>query len=98
MDKAFIDEVRNYLKVEDSDPDIEPILSAAVEKCENETGKAFIAESKLYVQAVKMITADWYDHRGTSTTENLKELPLSIHVQSILNHIAISTDFEEVTE
>ena len=95
---AFLEELKNYLKIDDHDADIESIASAAIEKCENETGKSFSPESKLYGQAVKMIAADWYDHRGVTTTENLKDLPLSINVQSILNHISISTDYEEVEQ
>lgn len=98
MDATFLAEIKSYLKIEDDDPDIESIAAAAVEKCENETGKMFVPKSKLYSQAVKMITADWYDHRGVTTTENIKDMPLSTNVQSILNHIAISTDYEEVSE
>lgn len=98
MDKELLAEIKSYLKIDDADTDIEPIVGAAIEKCVNETGKAFDSTKKVYVQAVKMIAADWYDHRGVTTTENIKEMPLSTNVQSILNHIAISTDYEEVSE
>lgn len=99
MEQEILDSIKAYLKIEDDDSAVlESIIKAVIERCENETGKAFTRESALYLQAVRMITADWYDHRGVTTTEQLKEMPLATHVQSILNHIAISTDYEEVTE
>lgn len=99
MEQEMLNGMKEYLKIEDDDSAVlESILNAVIEKCENETGKTFTSDSALYLQAVRMIVADWYDHRGTTTTEQLKELPLSTHVQSILNHIAISTDYAEVAE
>lgn len=97
MDEKFIDDIKDYVKVDGDDAVLNAIVSAAIEKCENETGKAFDASRSLYAQAVKMIVADWYDHRGSMTTENIKELPASAHVQNILNHIAVSTEYEEVS-
>lgn len=99
MDQEILNSIKEYLKIEDDDNAVlESIIEAVIERCENETGKAFTGESALYLQAVRMIAADWYDHRGTTTTEQLKELPLATHVQSILNHIAISAEYEEVTK
>lgn len=99
MDQEILNSIKEYLKIEDDDNAVlESIIEAVIERCENETGKAFTGESVLYLQAVRMIAADWYDHRGVTTTEQLKEMPLATHVQSILNHIAISAEYEEVTQ
>lgn len=97
MDEKFVAEIKDYLKIDGDDAVLTAIISAAIEKCENETGKTFDASRPLYAQAVKMVTADWYDNRGSVTTENIKALPVSIHAQNVLNHIAISTDYPEVT-
>ena len=90
--------VKDYAKVSEDDTVLLEIAKAAKERCENETGKEFDLSRPLCAQAIRMITLDWSDHRGTTTTENLKELPMSTHVQNILNHIAISTDYPEVKE
>ena len=84
-----------YAKVEDEDNgQAASILEAAVQKSEIETGKAFDEGKPLYVHVVKMIAQDWYDHRGSITTENIHELPLTIGAQVILNQIAISSEFD----
>ena len=90
-----------YAKVEDEDNgQAVSILEAAIQKAEIETGKAFNEDKPLYVHVVKMIAQDWYDHRGSITTENIHELPLTIGAQVILNQIAISSEFhrKEMTE
>ena len=90
-----------YAKVEDEDNgQAASILEAAIQKAEIETGKAFNEDKPLYVHVVKMIAQDWYDHRGSITTENIHELPLTIGAQVILNQIAISSEFQrkEMTE
>ena len=85
----------DYAKVEDEDNgQAASILEAAIQKAEVETGKAFNEEKPLYVHVVKMIAQDWYDHRGSITTENIHELPLTIGAQVILNQIAISSEFD----
>ena len=84
-----------YAKVEDEDNgQAASILEAAIQKAEVETGKLFDEEKPLYVHVVKMIAQDWYDHRGSITTENIHELPLTIGAQVILNQIAISSEFD----
>lgn len=84
-----------YAKVEDEDNgQAASILEAAIQKAEVETGKAFDEGKPLYVHVVKMIAQDWYDHRGSITTENIHELPLTIGAQVILNQIAISSEFD----
>lgn len=91
----FILAVANYAKIDPND-DITDIVKAAVEKCETETGKEFDVTSQLYRQAVKMIATDWIDHRGATTTENLKTLPAPTNVQGILNQIAMDSKYEVV--
>ncbi len=85
----------DYAKVEEEDNgQAASILEAAIQKAEIETGKVFDEEKPLYVHVVKMIAQDWYDHRGSITTENIHELPLTIGAQVILNQIAISSEFK----
>lgn len=88
----------DYAKVEDYDEkQAASILEAAIQKAEVETGKKFNEEKPLYVHVVKMIAQDWFDHRGSITTENIHELPLTIGAQVILNQIAISSEFDRKT-
>ena len=90
----LLDDVKTYCKIEDDDMDVQPLTEAAVQKMEIETGKIFKESQPLCVQIVKMLVEDWYDHRGSITTENIKELPMAIGAQVILNQIAISSEFE----
>ena len=84
----------DYAKVDDHDEtQAASILEAAVQKAEIETGKAFDESKPLYVHVVKMIAQDWFDHRGSITTENIHELPLTIGAQIIMNQIALSSEF-----
>ena len=85
----------DYAKVEEEDNgQAASILEAAIQKAEIETGKVFDEKKPLYVHVVKMIAQDWYDHRGSITTENIHELPLTMGAQVILNQIAISSEFK----
>ena len=86
-------EFYDYAKVEDDETVAASILEAAIQKAEVETGKEFSESQPLYVHVVKMIAQDWFDHRGSITTENIHELPLTIGAQVILNQIAISSEF-----
>ncbi|MEG2784972.1 MAG: head-tail connector protein [Anaerovoracaceae bacterium] len=88
---------KSYAKVDD-DSLFEDIVNAAIEKCENETGKRFDVSSDLFCIAVQMIATEWYQNRGVTTESNIKELPVSVHVQGILNQIALNSDYKEVTE
>ena len=97
MSKDFLKSVQDYLKLDYEDTVLESIVSAAIEKCEEETGRLFDENRLLYCQAVKMLAAEWFDHRGTTTTEQLKELTAPAHIQGILNQIALSPDYPEVT-
>ena len=87
LKQAFYD----YAKIEDDENVAASILEAAIQKSEIETGKAFNEDKPLFVHVVKMIAQD---HRGSITTENIHELPLTIGAQVILNQIAISSEFE----
>lgn len=92
ISKQVIEEIKEYCKIED-DRDAESFALAAVQKLEVETGKIFDEAQPLYMLAVKMLVEDWFDHRGNITTENIRELPLAIGVQAIINQIAISSEF-----
>ena len=95
MSSEFLKNVQDYLKLDLKDTVLESIVSAAIEKCEQETGKAFNEVSALWCQAVKMLSAEWFEHRGTTTTEQLKELSAPAHVQGILNQISLNSDYKE---
>ena len=90
--------VAAYVKVDETDEVLASLCEAAIEKCELETGKAFDDKSGFYCLAIKMLVAEWYDHRGQTTTETLKELPVTTNLQSILNQIAMSTEYAEVVK
>ena len=93
IDEDFKTEVINYCKIEPDDEDIESIIEAAISKMEIETGKLFDASLPLAKQVVKMIVLDWYDHRGSITTENIHEIPFPVGAQMILNQIALSSEY-----
>lgn len=92
--EEFKTEVMNYCKIEDEDTDIDSIIDASIQKLEVETGKLFSESRPLACQVVKMIVLDWYDHRGSITTENIHDIPFPVGAQMILNQIAISSEFE----
>lgn len=97
ISESLLSSVMRYAKVDSADESvISDLCEAAIEKCELETGKAFDESSGLYCLAVKMLATEWFDHRGQTTTENLKEMPLATNLQSILNQIALSSQYEEV--
>ena len=86
--------VLRYCRVEDDANDITGLIEAAVQKMEVETGKVFDETKPLCCLIVEMMVEDWYDHRGSVTTENLHELPPTIGAQVILNQIALSAEFK----
>ena len=97
MSSSFIESVIEYIKADSTDMAVvNELCLAAVEKFELETGKMFDETSSLMALAVKMLVAEWFDHRGQTTTENLKEMPLATNLQSILNQVALSSDYKEV--
>ena len=92
MGSSFIESVIEYIKADSTDiAVVNELCLAAVEKFELETGKMFDEASSLMA-----LVAEWFDHRGQTTTENLKEMPLATNLQSILNQVALSNDYEEV--
>lgn len=94
MSGEFINGIIQYIKADSEDSAVvSDLTTAAIEKCELETGKPFNEGSQLYKLAVKMLVAEWFDHRGQTTTENLKEMPMATNLQSILNQIAMSEDY-----
>lgn len=94
MTQEYIDEVKEYCRVEEDDNDIVPLINAAIQKAEIETGKIFDEKKPLYAQIIKMIVLDWHDNKGSITNVNIHELPLTIGAQVILNQIAISSEFK----
>lgn len=94
VSETFKQDFYDYAKVEEDEAQAAGFLAAAIQKAEIETGKLFTESSPLYALVVKMIAQDWFDHRGSITTENIRELPMTIGAQVILNQIALSSEFE----
>lgn len=94
VSEEFKNAVLSYCKIEDDDKDVTGLIEAAVQKMEIETGKVFDETKPLCCLIVEMLVEDWYDHRGSVTTENLHELPPTIGAQVILNQIGLSAEFE----
>jgi len=94
-------ELTEYAKIDGGENLAVSMYSAAVQMAESETGKAFIIQDEkpkdqLYWLAIMMMVAHWYDNRGNGSDKAFYELPRS--AQTILNHIALSTDFEKIQE
>lgn len=94
VSEEFRTEVMDYCRIEPDDADVSTIIDAAVQKMEIETGKLFEEKKPLAKQVVKMIVLDWYDHRGSITTENIHEIPFPVGAQMLMNQIALSSEFE----
>lgn len=99
MEQKMLEEFCEYAKIDGEDKLAVNLYLAAVELAEAETGKVFKIENNipkypLYWLAIKMMVAHWYDNRGNGSEKGFSELPMS--AQTILNHIALSSFFEEV--
>jgi len=92
---SFVTACKKYAKISvDADDDvIKTIIEAAAARMESETGKTFSETDPVIALTCKMIFCDWYQHRGTTTTEALHELPLTTGCQTNLNLIALSSDY-----
>jgi uncharacterized phage protein (predicted DNA packaging) len=92
VSNEYLKSALNYCRVDDEEEEeIKGLTEAAIRKCEVETGKEFIEKDQLYALVVKMLVLDWYDHRGSVTTENIHALPVTMAAQTILDHIALSS-------
>jgi len=92
---TLISSLKTYARIDYDDTALTMLANAAIEKCEQETGKAFVETSNLYMLAVEMLALHWYENRGGTSTQAQTEIPFSL--QPILNQIALSADYAEVT-
>jgi len=88
----LVEQVAAYLRVDEEDPTLEPLVGAAVKYIERSTGIAFRENDAVYTTAVKMLAAHWYDNRGM-LGPNTAEIPFS--VESLLIHIKLCGDYRE---
>lgn len=84
--------VAEYLRVEDDDTTLEPLVSAAKQYIRQSTGIHFDGQNEVYETAIKMLAAHWYENRGVLSA-NAMEIPFS--VESLINHIKLCGDYRE---
>lgn len=84
--------VSEYLRAEEEDTTLEPLVGSAVQYIEQSTGIRFDGQDELYITAVKMLAAHWYENRGVLSA-NAMEIPFS--VESLINHIKLCGDYRE---
>lgn len=85
-------EVKEYLRIEDEDSTVLPLVEAAVQYLEQSTGILYDGVDALYTTAVKMLAAHWYDNRGVLAAASM-EIPFS--VEMLINHIKLCGDYRE---
>ncbi|MBX9759367.1 MAG: head-tail connector protein [Beijerinckiaceae bacterium] len=84
-----VNELKTHLRLETTDEDtlLEETIGAATKHIENVMGLAFDdivgGTPEPLKQAVKMLSAHWYEARGVACTETMRPFPIS--VQEILN-------------
>lgn len=84
--------VADYLRADEEDHTLEPLVQAAVQYIERSTGIAFDGQDDVYLTAIKMLAAHWYDNRGV-LAGNAMEIPYS--VETMLSHIKLCGDYRE---
>lgn len=92
-----LEQVKEYLRIDEDliedDELISSLIEAATDYMEQTTGKKYSDNSQLYVLAVKMLVAHWYENRSIfSTKTNVNSLPHSI--EAIINHISLALKYE----
>lgn len=92
-----LEQVKEYLRIDEDliedDELISSLIEAATDYMEQTTGKKYNDNSQLYVLAVKMLVAHWYENRSIfSTKTNVNNLPHSI--EAIINHISLASKYE----
>ena len=85
-------DIAAYLRLDDDDPTLAPLIDAALAYVERATGIPY-AERKndpVYLLAVKMAVAHWFDNRG-AMAENSRDIPFAL--QTMLDHIKLCGDY-----
>lgn len=93
-----LEKVKPYLRVTDIEDDalIYSMIIASSSLIKGQTGKSFykgadIEDDELYILAVKMLVAHWYDNRGMTQYGKVSEISLS--AQAIIDHIKLDGDY-----
>lgn len=90
----LLDEVKQYLKIDDTEDDIESYISAAECYLTN-AGVAKNEDNKLYCLAVKMLVTHWYDNRGVVVVGSISK-SLEYSLRSIINQLKYCSPLPEV--
>lgn len=88
-----LEQAKEYLRIDEDltedDELIGSLIEAATDYLEQTTGKKYSDNSQLFVLAVKMLVAHWYENRSVfSTKTNVNNLPHSI--EAIITHISLA--------
>ena len=75
-----LEQAKEYLRIDEDltedDELIGGLIEAATDYLEQTTGKEYSDDSQLFVLAVKMLVAHWYENRSVfSTKTNVNNLP-----------------------
>ena len=91
-------QTKDYLRIDEDltedDELIGSLIEAATDYLEQTTGKKYSDNSQLFVLAVKMLVAHWYENRSVFSTKtnvkktNVNNLPHSI--EAIITHISLA--------
>lgn len=90
-------ELKNYLKLDDDlqndDNLILSLKAAAIEYIQNSTGKKYVESDELQNTCVRILIADWYEHRSSNINSQLSTAaPQS--AMALIKHIALSDKYE----
>lgn len=96
-----VEEAKAYLRLDadltEDDELLAGLIQAAADFLEQTTGKVYSDDRQLYVLAVKMLTAHWYENRSIySTKTNVNDLPVSL--QAMINHISMAAAYEPLAD
>lgn len=98
---TILEQVKKYLRLESDDTDqdalLEGFISGAEDFIKNTTGKLFADDSagkpeSLYILAIQMLVAHWYDNRGAASEKNVSDLPYSLN--AVIQHLSLSSSYE----
>ncbi len=92
-----LEQAKEYLRIDEDltedDALIGGLIEAAIDYLEQTTGKKYSDDSQLFVLAVKMLVAHWYENRSVfSTKTNINNLPHSI--EAIITHISLAQHYK----
>lgn len=88
MNETVLDEVALYIRTDANDNTLKPIVMSAIAYIESATGKEFDRFDEVHMMLLKMLSAHWYDNRGTMTPYTV-QIPFS--VETMLAHIKLAS-------